>query len=201
MSLLICLPQYGGFVTGQNMMSVVGLVRDLAFSGVDFDVVRGSDSAVHRVRYFLTDSFLKTDFERMLFIDSDIEFETGDVMRLLTLDADVAVGAYRMKKEGAKLAAWVGGELLDEFPNDPFEVDYAGTGFMMIKRHVWDRIEHLCENIDTERGVIKKWWGFDVDGGVELPEDYSFCKKVRDCGMKIVCDPDIKLKHYGLHGY
>jgi len=47
-----------------------------------------------------------------------------------------------MKKPDSMFAAWVGGELvtdIDQF-DGPIKVDYAGTGFMMIHRSVFEKM-------------------------------------------------------------
>lgn len=197
------LPQYAGWCLGPYMRSVVDLVRALEKAGFPYEMSFGSDSAVHRCRYFLTESFLASGCERMMFIDSDIEFEAEDVLKLWALDADVAVGAYPLKQEGAGLAVHTGGEMvsLAYLGDEPLAVDYAGTGFMMIKREVFERLRSGLPVIKTVNGYMPRWWSFDVVDGVELPEDYGFCKRVRDAGMTVVCDPTIRLKHWGLKGY
>jgi hypothetical protein len=89
-------------------------------------------------------TFLATKHTHLFWLDADIEFEPADVAALWNLDADVAVGVYAMKKREAQwFAAWKDGKLvkdLDQFKG-PIDVDYAGTGFMLIKRQV--RLETL----------------------------------------------------------
>lgn len=201
--ILLCLPQYAGWCMQPYMMSVVALVRDLEREGIPYDIVTGSDSAVHRNRYYLTQTFLESEWSHMMFIDADIEFKSEDVAKLWNLDADVGVGVYRLKREGSALAAHTRGNLmgLEDLPDEPFEVDYAGTGFMMIKRETLEAIAPGLETIDTERGPMQRWFAFDVVDGVELPEDYSFCERVRKAGKKVIMDPSIIVKHWGLKGY
>lgn len=201
--ILICLPQYAGWVMGTHMMSMLALVRDLCENGVPFDIVAGSDSAVHRNRYYLTQTFMNSEWSHMLFIDADIEFTADDVVKLWNMDSDVAVGVYRLKREGSELAAHTGGKLMriEDLPDEPFEVDYAGTGFMLIRRHVLEELGPTLPRIKTERGEMPRWWSFDVVDGVELPEDYSFCEKVRGLGYKVMMDPSVRLKHWGLKSW
>ena len=200
--MLICLPQYAGWCMGKHMMSVIELVRDLERNEIPYDIVAGSDSAVHRNRYYLTQTFMESDWSHMMFIDADIEFTSDDVAKLWNMNTDVAVGVYRLKKEGSEIAAHTGGKLM-RLGGDAgvIPVDYAGTGFMLIHRRVFERIEHELPLIDTERGKMRKWWGFDVVEGVELPEDYSFCERVRRNGMQVMMDTSVVLTHWGLKGY
>ena len=71
-------------------------------------------------------NYLKTDFERLMFIDADIEFTPDHVGMLLEMDQPISVGVYRMKKPGSKYAAWRNGELVDDLDQfkRPITVDY-----------------------------------------------------------------------------
>jgi len=195
MSCLFCLPAYGMWVTSHYAKSLVELVKYLEFNKFDYDITFGADSGVHRCRYFLTETFMRSGADRLMFIDADIQFNAEDFGKLWALDADIAVGVYRMHKD-EPYAAHVGGELLTELPEEPIEVDYAGTGFMLIKRHVFEALAEDLPMIETKMGKHPRWWAFEVVDGIELPEDYSFCKRARDKGFKVVMDPSIKLKHW-----
>lgn len=207
MSILFAFPQYAGWCIASHMQSVARMAAELSAIGFDYDMTFGQDSAVHRNRYFLTDSFMRSRFEYMFFIDADIEFTTAQVLDLhQTVNggaADVAVGCYKLKQDGAMLAAHHGGKLvaLTDLPDQPFEVDYAGTGFMLINRRAFELIRPDLPTIDTIKGLMPRWWGFDVVDGVELPEDYSFCERVRAKGGKIVMHPDVILPHWGLKAW
>lgn len=158
-----------------------------------------NESAVHRARNQLAKSFLETDATHLMFIDSDMGFSADDVGKLYQLDSDIAVGVYRMKKENSEYAAWVDGKLVSDLPEGPVEVDYAGTGFMLIKRGVFESIDVPEEK--TPEGMRKRFFSFEMDGDVELPEDYNFCKMARERGFKVMMDPSVKLTHYGIKGY
>lgn len=150
---------------------------------------------------------MRSGYERLLWVDSDIEFTVDDVGRLMAVidgGADVAVGCYRLKREGSDFAAHTGGRLmrLDDMTGGVIDVDYAGTGFMLIHRRAFEMIEGSLPVIDTEQyGEMRRWWSFDVDGGVELPEDYCFCHKVRMAGGKVRMDTSVRLTHWGLKGW
>ena len=192
---------------GVNMRSVIRLVQALSDAGYPYELQFGSDSAVHRVRYIMTEGFMRSSWPRMLWIDGDIEFEPDDVGKLLEVmrsGADVAVGCYRLKREGSEFAAHTGGKLmrLDDMTGGVIDVDYAGTGFMMIDRGAYHMIEPDLPLIDTEQyGIMRRWWSFDVDNGVELPEDYGFCHRVRSAGGKVRMDTSVRVTHWGLKGY
>lgn len=227
MSILIVTPRYNRTELGPYSDSCALLRKELLATGMDFDFFKlDNDSLITRARDVSAASFLdETDFMMMLNVDGDIEFEPADAARLWNLcydGADVAVGLYRMKKPGANLAAWVDGAMISgeelEKRTEPFEVDFAGTGFMMIKRETltnlrnahpeWEYEEGVPEEYDPEKQKTRRCWGFFQDpivdlgnGRFHLSEDYFFCHEVRKLGMKIIADPAIKLKHWGLYPY
>jgi hypothetical protein len=153
-SILFCTPCYGGMLHAAHSRSCMLLKEDLTKLGVEHDWLTGDrESLVHRGRMEMTVSFLnRKEFSHMMWLDADIEFTSHDVAALWNLNTDIAVGCYAMKKRDEQwFAAWKDGKLvkdLDQF-KEPIEVDYAGTGFMLIRREV---IETLAENLkQTER--------------------------------------------------
>lgn len=194
------LPMYGGHCQAPFFGSCLQMKE--ALSGVDHSIsILTNESAVHRARNQLSKSFLESHHDRLMFIDSDIEFDPNDIGRLWQMDADIAVGLYPMKKIGSAKAAWVDGELVTELPEEDFEVDYAGTGFMMIKREVFEAMKEHVELEKTEQGERYRFFHFPVRDGVELSEDYEFCRLAKELGFKIIANPSINLTHYGLHGF
>lgn len=211
MSILIGTPCYGGMVTEGYLLSCLALCKELLGVGLAHDwLTLRNESLIQRGRNVIAASFLReTEFSALLFIDADIEFEPAGVARLWNLiadGADVAVGAYRMKRPGAGLAAWRGGKLVEIGEKDvlPFDVDYAGTGFMMISRKTLEIIAEKHPEIEHEEGQVGKCWAFFDTGVVDdgagpfyCSEDYFFCRMVRHLGMRVVMDPQISLKHHG----
>jgi len=70
----------------------------------------------------------------------------------------------------------------DEIPEEPFEVYAAGTGGMLVRRHVLD--------------AIGDPW-FTTRGDDIQNEDLEFCRRVRDAGYAIHCDPHAEMGHMG----
>ena len=204
---MIATPAFGRQVTLSYFESSLRLAEELISKGIPHDwLMTGNESLITRARDTSAAEFLKSEFERLLFIDSDIEFKVSDVIRLWNLDADIAVGAYRVKKVDSHLTVWKDGKLtdLDQFI-EPVEVDYAGTGFFMVKRHVFEKLIELhpdWEYMEGQKGG--RCWAFfqdPIEDGIHLSEDYFFCKRSREAGFKIICDPKIHLKHWGSFAY
>lgn len=150
-----------------------------------------SDKTHHIARNEIMKKFLDTDFNYLLFIDSDMIWEPDSLERLYALIqhplVDIATGIYFTKGEPhlpviKKLDLDAGCyNIYISWGNQPFEIDGAGMGFMLIKRKV----------IETMKPPYCTW-----DGG--FAEDLNFCLKVKkDCGFKIWAEPLVKLGHIG----
>lgn len=201
-SVLFCTPCYGGMATTAFMISCMRLQEDLLRGNVEHDFNFGrNESLVTRARNEMAGWFLKTQFQRQMWIDADIQFEPDDVAKLWNLDADIAVAAYAMKLPEKPLSAWKNGKLvkLDECPSEPFEVDYAGTGFMMIKRHVYEAL--VTESYQGPDGRVSAFYMTPIHNDGFESEDYHFCRMAREAGFKIMMDPSIRLGHIGQYRY
>ena len=220
MSLLICTPMYGGMCTHGYFKSCLNLRAGLIEAGLSHDwCTITNESLIPRARNECVRIFLESDYEKMIFIDADIEFTEDDVAKLWNMEQDVAVGCYPMKKPGAPYAAWRQGKLVDlkdlQRLKGPFQVDYAGTGFMLIARSVFEKmknhfnyglmVEGLSENsIAYETKDSKTAWAFfdtELRNGCYLSEDYLFCERWRDMGGSIWMDPTVRLLHHGTYAY
>lgn len=93
--------------------------------------------------------------------------------------------------------------------NEPLEVSEAGTGFMLIPRYVFDKYketypeysykpDHVrTDSFDGSREIMA-YFHVDFDQNRRLlSEDYFFCRKVRDAGMKVHICPWVDLNHVG----
>jgi hypothetical protein len=149
--ILFATPAYGNMVTAAYCRSALVAMEELTKAGIanDWLLPENNDSLVHRARMEITATFLRRpEFSHLFWIDADIEFSPNDVAALWNLDADIAVGVYAMKKRDAQwFAAWKDGALVKDLDQwkGPEPVDYAGTGFMLIKRGVLQALwEHLA---------------------------------------------------------
>jgi hypothetical protein len=204
LSILVSTPCYGGLCTTAYLVSAMRLQEELLSSGVEHDFNIGrNESLVTRARNEMAGWFLKTKLDCQLWIDADIEFEPEDVAKLWNMNVDIAVAAYAMKLPEKPLSAWKNGKLvkLEDCPNEPFEVDYAGTGFMLIRRNVYEALAPTTESYEGPSGKTHAFYMTPIHNDGFESEDYFFCRKAREAGFKIVMDPSIKLGHIGQFRY
>ena len=192
-------------VTAQHFRSCIDLKEVLTEIGLEHDWLVGwNESLVHRARMEMTATFLKSEHSHMMWLDADIEFKPEDVAQLWNMDADIAVGCYAMKKPDAQwYAAWKDGELikdLDQF-NGPIEVDYAGTGFMMIRRDVIEKLTEIHGTYEGPHGRVPAIYMTPIHNDGLESEDYHFSRIAREAGFKVMMDPSVRLKHIGQYAY
>lgn len=163
--LFVATPMYGGQCFGMYTKACLDLQGLCRSYGID---VRFSfifnESLITRARNYLTDEFIRSDYTHMLFIDSDIHFDPRDVIALLALDKDIIGGPYPKKSlrwdavktavlknkdiPTSELDKLVGDYVFNPVPGtekfsilEPIEVLEIGTGYMMIKRNVFDSLK------------------------------------------------------------
>jgi hypothetical protein len=129
---------YGGQCTEPFSHSKDRTVLELERVGLGWDwLTEKNESLVHRARMEMTATFLRRkEFTHLFWIDADMDWEPEGVAAAWNLQTDIAVGLYSMKRPDMPLSAWKDGKLvrIEDCPKEPFEVDYAGTGFMLISR-------------------------------------------------------------------
>lgn len=244
--LFICTPMYGGMAHGLFIKSSLDLQTMLTMYGVECRYsFLFNESLITRARNYLVDEFLRAEgFTHLLFIDSDIHYQPQDVLTLLALDKDISGGPYPKKsinwrnvqetfKKHPQINPGEGEKVIGEFVfnpvagtknftvTEPIEVMEIGTGFMLIKREVFENIErsypqlrykpdHVGQpNFDGSR-YIHAFFDTVIDtkdsyvgGGTDryLSEDYMFCQIARKIGHKVWLCPWMKTQHIGTYPF
>lgn len=200
MSILVATPMFGGMCTEGYFKSCLNLQEAFIRGGMKYDfLTTANESLITRGRNTSAHEFLKSDFEVLLFIDADMDFTSQDVADLwghyYENGPNVYVGAYRRKTQ-EETTVWKDNEEVPlESLSGLVEIDYAGTGFMMIPRQIFDELK--CPEFERRDGI----YAFFQDDGLDLSEDYFFCQEARKAGFKILCDTSIKLGHWGRKRY
>jgi hypothetical protein len=231
--LVVATPCFGGQVSSIYAGSIFQLQRALrSKSNLDLKIhLRDGDALITRARANLMTLFLDDPAAtHLLFVDADIGFKPEQVFRLLESGADVVAGVYPIKRVNWDKAKRVLETSRSNLPaaslDYVLEIDnpdrvtvvggftrvrYAGTGFLMIRRHV---LETMCahphyaslqffreHSQDVLAGSPNRFALFecmiDPATGTYLSEDFAFCKRWTDIGGEIWADLDSRLDHVG----
>jgi hypothetical protein len=232
-------PMYGGNNHGLYSKSSLDLQGLLTHYGVEsrFSFLF-NESLITRARNYLCDEFLRSGFTHLLFLDSDIGYDPNDIIALLALDKDIIGAPYPKKSinwsnikaaiqqnpniEAGDLEQLVGEFVFNPVPGtknfnvqEPLEVMEIGTGYMLIKREVFDKYkeaypeltykpDHVGQaNFDGKR-YIHAYFDTEIDtpgSDRYLSEDYMFCQRWRRTGGQIWLCPWMKTQHIGTYAF
>ena len=140
----IAMPCYDS-VKINTMLSVIKLVQQLGKSGIAVGINTMKSPLIHQARNYLTSVFLTTEYQYMLFIDSDVEFEPESVMRMLVAKKDIVCTPYRVKSIDTSKHSYGAIEFKDPktipfLPGGLVEIEAGPTGLMLIDRKVFEKI-------------------------------------------------------------
>lgn len=208
----ICMPCYGGMLTESTFMSVVRWGNTARQLNLDWTLeTLTNESLISRARNTMVAKFLSNEEStHLMFIDSDIGWEPWHLLLLLHHDKDVVGGMYPLKGLPIKWCVNAIENGLEEDNGRLQEVSKTGTGFMCIKRHVFEKlVDHpatipfvndigLPEELNKD---MKTFFDTDVREGRYYSEDWTFCENWRDLGGRVWVDKRILLKHTGTYTY
>jgi hypothetical protein len=206
----ICMPCYGGQLTESTFMSFIKWSNTCRQLGIDWTVeTMTNESLISRARNTLSAKFLATpESTHLMFIDADIGWEPWHLLALLNHDKDVIGGLYPMKTIPVKWCVNGIPGAPDNDPNGLLEVTKTGTGFLLIKRHVLEKIAShpavkpfkndigLDANLDQ---YMKTYFDTAVRENRYYSEDWTFCENWRDLGGQVWVDKRVLLRHTGTY--
>jgi lipopolysaccharide biosynthesis glycosyltransferase len=225
-NLMIGTPMYGGNCTAYYTFSNLNLVRVANDNGIKLNYqFTTAESLITRARNNIADVFMNSDCSHLLFIDADIVFNPHDVIKLLNHDMDVVCGGYPAKlidwnsvKQASDsgvpaegLSSYASPYVYNRVNNNPqsgdlIEVKESGTGFMMIKRRVFEDLSnhvntYMSNQFDNAGKVNKEYFSTMIEDNILISEDYFFCRKWRSIGGRVFVDKTIQLSHVGTYMY
>lgn len=203
-----------GFPTGPMLpwptaLSLARTMHACALRGIDSTIepIVGS-SIITMARSLVVHRFLQGNKKRLFWIDSDIEWEPEDFLRLLALSEKMPVlcAGYPLKRDGGN-AFVVFNDTPGEFTLNEFgcvKVQGTGLGFCVMAREVVEKIAATKPKVlnqgtgDTMADVFRV--DTTADGKLR-GEDMAFFDDLRGLGYDLWLDPTVSLGHVGFKSY
>ena len=235
--LLIATPCFAGLCNAQYTNSLIEFFMLAKKIGLSANVLFSwNSSLITKGRNDLANNFLlNTEATHLLFIDSDMEFRGEDIIKMLSHNKDLIGGTYPKKKLNFKtiekfyfsnfgknlseqqILESCGDYALSIKDDEPFidsqgviEVDRLPTGFMLIKRNVFEKMKSITEQYLLDNDTTKDsnsqlgYAFFDTyinDKKQYISDDYSFCDRWNQLGGKVYVEPSLILNHIGSMNY
>ena len=207
----LCIPCYGGQVTEPCFTSFLRFTLMAAKVGLNWSLdTMVNESLVTRARNNLVAKMLfNASATHLMFIDADIRFQPESIFQMLMCEKDVIGGLYPKKTLPISYVINVKPGTVVE--NNLFEVDTMGTGFLMARRTVLEKmIKHYPETKYVDDvGLGKQYEPFmyslfdtEIDEkGHYLSEDWTFCRRWSKIGGKIYGHARVLLNHSGFYEF
>lgn len=201
---MVAIPAYSGTIHLGTMRS---LFTDLLALQARGDVWSLHDECgnalIADARALIVAQFLASEADVLVFIDSDVCWEAGALLKLLDHPQDMVAGIYPQRKDPINYCVKWDISKPDLIAQDGLlEVLGVPAGFLKLTRR---QLESMVEQYPdsefyVENAPDQKAWALFADyriGKHKMGEDYSFCKRWTDMGGKVWIDPEIRMGHCG----
>ena len=217
-SILFLIPAHNSSVTTPLLESMLQFSRFALENGIEYNwIIDPGATIISLCRSQLISMAAELeDWTHVLFVDNDMGFEPMDVMRLLIADQDIVAGTAPAKSYPLHGNNATTHHLQEK--DWGYEVNYVGSGFMLIKRQVIDTMmDHYWNtksfqmpdgnHYDQTRVTYVDLFDTITAGShvqdkrLYLTEDYAFCTRAKACGFKVWSHKHVKLSHTGVHTF
>jgi hypothetical protein len=203
----IGIPCYGGMVSEPTMTSFLRFILLAQQAGLNWSLdTMVNESLVTRARNNLMAKMMSnTQATHFMFIDADIRFQPESILQMMACDKEVIGGLYPKKALPVNYVINLKPET--KIQGDIFTVDTTGTGFLLFKRSVYEKLiaAHPETKYVDDVGLGKQFEPmmysiFDVEidaRGHYLSEDWLFCRRWQAVGGEIWVHSKVLLNHIG----
>lgn len=200
---LIATPAYDGRLDVWYTTSLVNAVRVAQANDIFLHPVFMSyDALIQRARNDLFRLAVEGDYDDMIFIDSDLEFDPMWIMELLSYKEDivdgyqVVGGTYRKKTDDAELYAIKTQNLV---PNKDglIKVDALGTGFVRLSKKAFTALWDAATPYQNEGREGRMVCDVQVVDGELVSEDNVLFLKLKSLGIEAWLAPHMTCVHIG----
>lgn len=198
MKVMVLIPIHGFSLGVETVRCLIHEVRAGLAVGVEvIPYFLPGQSLITHARNQLVRDFIRSDADRAVFVDADVAWDPGDVIKLASRPQDVVGGAYRLKADRWDFPVFhvEGGPVVDP-DTGLIEVAALPGGFMALSRKVFDTLfaSQVAENKRGYSFAGETFWAF-FHAPYGDGEDGTFCKEWRELGGKVWLDPDLTLSH------
>ena len=208
-NIVFALPMYGGVCYESCLLSFIEWSNFAQQNKLDWSIITlSNESLIPRARNTLVSKFMvdHPDATHLMFIDADIGWRPEHVMALLSRNCDIIGGLYPLKSLPIR---WCCNGLEGAVSKEGLEeVTKTGTGFLLIKREVFDQLKVLpaVEQYTNDIGLnvqydreLYTYFDTVVREGRYLSEDWKFCDDWRQLGNQVFVDKNVLLRHSGTY--
>lgn len=184
----VCIPTAGSIKT-ETFASLVNMFWS---TQLEWKLFTQTSSLIHENRNILVEKALKSDCTHLLFVDTDMKFESDVLDRLVEREKEIigVVSCARKLPLAVTVKKLAEGFEIWEKEGDLMKCAGVGTGFMLIDLKVFQKLSKPYFFYEHKK-----------NGDFDYGEDMYFCLKAREVGFNIYLDPAISVGHIGDFNY
>jgi hypothetical protein len=200
MKIVVAIPVYDGKLQVQSVRCLLNeqlLAREIG-DDLQFQFLPSCSHAAMG-RNQLAQTFMDSDADRLVFLDADVTFESGAIIKIAHKPVDFVGGAYRFKMdEELYPVGWLDKKELWANELGLLEVKTLPGGFLSLSRNVFEKLKAAHPEREYEHfgKMAHCYFQMLFTEGHLYGEDSYFCKEWRDIGGQVFLDPEIELTHW-----
>jgi hypothetical protein len=157
-------------------------------------------SVLPKARNEIVMRFLKSGFDKLLFLDTDMVWDAKDIFSLLEAEHDFCSIDYRKKTDAKTFQSTLTGREKDGW------LQATGVGFgltCLTKSMVKEMTEKHPDlrYVNEHNEICFSLFDFLLHGGRYWGEDYTFCRRWVECGGEIAVLADAETGHIGTKNF
>lgn len=197
MKVLIATPAHDGKLDVWYTTSLVNTVRVAQANNVFIHPVFMSyDALVQRARNDLIALAIKGEYDALIFIDADMEWNPLWVMELIGRPEDVVGGTARKKTDDAEIYVLKTSDL-SVHENGLIKCEGLGTGFVKLSRKALQALWDNSPEYANEGKVRRMICNVEVIDGQLYSEDVTMFRKLNSLGFDCWLNPRMTCAHIG----
>lgn len=202
--------------------SMLATARMLTEAGVPWQTqYLNGDSYIDRAKNTIVANFLESDCTDLLMIDSDMSWNAEAVGRMLRHPQEIVAGFFPMKNAWGTFCGHLLPDAAGMTPDASKAIElWDGScllaahllpgGFIRFKRAVLEQFadyysdvvyQDPCADPANPERVYTAFFECMIHDHLRYGEDATFCRRARDMGKTLYCDPNITFGHYGVKGF
>ena len=212
MKIIFCLP--GASYSGRFLQCWTKLLEELPKHNITYELSQHYLCNIYHARTMCLGVSLhlgvdqkpfggKTDYDYLMWIDSDMVFEPEDFFKLIDHDKDVVSGIYKMSDNvNYATVETMDEEFFEQWMHYPFlnqktidrkkgklfTCDYTGMGWMLCKYGVFEKMKYPYFYPRKQEWPQYNWEEFVWD-------DVEFCLRAKEAGFDVWVDPNLRIGH------
>ena len=202
---MIGIPAYTGTIHTPTVRALLTDVLGLAKAGIAVtyrDEV--TSSIINDARSEIVHDFLASSCTDLIFVDWDVVWPAGAMLRLLNHPVEIVGGIYPQRNEPITFSVRTADE--NVYPVDPktglVKVLGLHAGFLRIARSAAERMAAHYQTLAYQRSgkrIIGLFDSYRLAGEErKLGEDYAFCQRWNDMGGTCWLDAGFQMAHIGI---